>query len=203
MIHAVLAAALICLLAIMSPGPNFVAVTHRAVTAPRAEAMALVVGIACISGFWAGAALFGLGVVFRLFPWVFWTVKLAGAAYLAWFGFTLLRHAGHALPARAIRSSNGSMGRAFRDGVVTNLSNPKAMVFYASVFAGAVPVGATTGTLVAMVAMVPLIAVCWYGLVAQALSSERAAVVYRRVKPWIERSCGLLLIGFGVRQTMS
>jgi threonine efflux protein len=95
------------------------------------------------------------------------------------------------------------MWRAFRDGVVTNLSNPKAIVFYASVFAGAVPVGATTGTLVAMVAMVPLIAVCWYGLVAQALSSERAAVVYRRVKPWIERSCGLLLIGFGVRQTMS
>lgn len=200
MIYDVLATALICLLAIMSPGPNFVAVTHRAVSAPRAEAMALVVGIACISGFWAGAALFGLGVVFRLFPWVFWTVKLLGAAYLGWFGLTLLRHAGRPLPARALSSARGSSLRAFRDGVVTNLSNPKAMVFYASVFAGAVPAGASTGTLVAMVSMVPVIALGWYGLVALLLSSEQASLVYRRLKPWLERGCGLLLLLFAVRQ---
>lgn len=202
MIHSVLAAALICLIAIMSPGPNFVAVTHRAVTATRTEAMALVAGIASISAAWAAAALFGLGLVFRLFPWVFWTVKLLGAGYLLWFGLTLLRHASRPLPGRSGQFTPGSAWRAFRDGVVTNLSNPKAMVFYASVFAGAVPVGATTGTLVVMVAMVPLIALLWYGLVAWLLSSERAARLYRRAKPWLERICGALLLGFGVRQAL-
>ena len=203
MIHAVLAVGLICLLAIMSPGPNFVAVTHRAVTSPRREALALVAGIACISGFWAGAALFGLGVVFKLFPWLFWAVKLAGAAYLAWFGLGLLRHASSPLAPRSGSAEPGSSWRAFRDGVVTNLSNPKAMVFYASVFAGAVPVGSSTPTMLVMVAMVPLIALGWYGLVALLLSSQRASQGYRRVKPWLERGCGLLLIGFALRQALT
>ena len=202
MIHSVLAIALICLLAIMSPGPNFVAVTHRAVTAPRGEAMALVAGIACISAGWAAAALFGLGIVFRLFPWVFWTVKLLGAAYLVWFGVSLLRHAGRPLPTRSTQLTRGTAWRAFRDGVVTNLSNPKAMVFYASVFSGAVPVGTTQLTMWLMVAVVPVIALLWYGLVAWLLSSEQAARLYRRAKPWLERGCGTLLIGFGVRQAL-
>lgn len=195
--------ALICLLAIMSPGPNFVAVTHRAVTAPRAEALALVAGIACISGFWAGAALFGLGVVFKLFPWVFWVVKLAGAAYLAWFGWTLLRRAARPLPPRLPQSGPVAGQRAFRDGVVTNLSNPKAMAFYASVFAGAVPASAPPGVLAVMVGMVPVIALGWYGLVALLLSGDRAGQLYRRFKPWLERLCGSALLLFALRQAVA
>ena len=76
------------------------------------------------------------------------------------------------------------------------------MAFYASVFAGAVPVGATTGTLMIMVAMVPLIALLWYGLVAWLLSSERAAQLYRDVKPGLERGCGALMLVFAVRQAL-
>ncbi|MCM8596287.1 LysE family translocator [Accumulibacter sp.] len=93
--------------------------------------------------------------------------------------------------------------RAFRDGIATNLSNPKSMVFYASVFSAAVPAGTSTGTLSVMVLMVALIALLWYGGVALALSSDRAARFYRRTKPAIERTCGFFLIAFGLRQAIS
>lgn len=202
-IPAVLAAALVCTLAIMSPGPNFVAVTHRAVTAPRAEALALAVGIACVSALWAAAALFGLGLLFALFPWLFWTVRLLGATYLIWIGIQLLRGAGAPLPERPASAHRGTLARACRDGIVTNLSNPKAMVFYGSVFSAFVPADATTATQAAMVAMVGTIATLWYGGVAWFLAGEHAARLYRRIRPWIEGGCGLILVGFGLGQAFA
>lgn len=202
-IAAVLTASVVCVAGVMSPGPNFVAVTHRAVTSPRAEALALVVGIVCVNVLWASAALFGLGVLFSLFPWLFWSVKSLGAAYLVWFGFQLLHRSGVPLPAKAALATHSTRVRAFRDGIVTNLSNPKSMVFYASVFSAAVPAGASSGTLAAMVAMVAIIAVLWYGGVAFVLSGERAANFYRKGRPAIERTCGVILIAFGLRQAIS
>ena len=197
---AVLAASTACVAGVMSPGPNFVAVTHRAVTSHRTEALALVCGITCVSVLWAGTALFGLGILFALFPWLFWSVKLFGAAYLVWFGIQLLRRSGTALPAKAALPSHSSCRRAFRDGILTNISNPKAMAFYASVFSAAVPASVSNETLVVMALMVGLIAFTWYGGVAFTLSTERALKFYRKGKPAIERTCGILLIAHGLRQ---
>lgn len=200
---AVLTASLVCVAGVISPGPNFVAVTHRAVTAPRAEALALVIGIVCVNSLWASAALFGLGALFSWFPWLFWSVKLLGAAYLVWFGLQLLLRSGKPLPAKPKVCARSAFIWALRDGVVTNLSNPKSMIFYASVFSAAVPAGASLATLLTMVLMVALIATLWYGAVALALSSERAAKLYRRGKPAIEVACAGFLIAFGVRQAIS
>ena len=202
-IAAVLTASVVCVAGVMSPGPNFVAVTHRAVTSPRAESMALVGGIVCVNALWATCALFGLGVLFSLFPWLFWSVKLLGAAYLVWFGVQLFRRSGMPLPSKTALPLHSTCARAFRDGIVTNLSNPKSMVFYASVFSAAVPGGASPGTLTVMVLMVAFIALLWYGGVAFVLSSEGAAKIYRKAKPAIERTCGAFLIAFGLRQAFA
>jgi threonine efflux protein len=200
--HVVLTASLVCLAGVMSPGPNFVAVTHRAVTAPRSEALALVAGIACVSVLWSGSALFGLGLLFALFPWLFWAVKLLGATYLVWFGIQLLRQARQPLAAGSAPAAQTCRWRAFRQGLLTNLSNPKAMMFYASVFSAAVPAGATPATLAVIVGAVGTIAASWYGSVALFLSGAHANRLYRRGKPLIEATCGVFLIGYGVRQAL-
>jgi threonine/homoserine/homoserine lactone efflux protein len=186
----------------MSPGPNFVAVTHRAVTATRAEAMGLVIGIVCVNSLWAASALFGLTAIFSLFPWLFWSIKLLGAAYLIWFGIQLLRRAGEPLPNKSMIVPRSNFLFSIRDGIITNLSNPKSMIFYASVFSAAVPTGTSMSTLLTMVAMVAFIAAIWYGGIAIVLSSERAANIYRRGKSVIERVCGVMLIVFGLRQVL-
>ena len=201
---AIASASVVCLAGVMSPGPNFVSVTHRAVSASRIEALALVLGIMCVNALWAGAALFGLTTIFKLFPWMFWVTKLFGASYLIWFGVQLLRKSGNPLPAKpTTRLSNADFFKAFRQGVVTNLSNPKSMVFYASIFSSAVPAQASTATLIGMVLMVALLALLWYGGIALMLSGNKVEQAYRKTKPLIERGCGGLLIIFGLRQAFA
>jgi threonine/homoserine/homoserine lactone efflux protein len=199
---AIFSAAAVCLAGVMSPGPNFVAVSHRAISSSRAEALAMVFGIAMVNTLWATLALFGLSVLIATLPWLAWSIKVLGATYLVWFGIQLLRRSGQPLRPRELAASGTTFRSALRDGIVTNLANPKSMAFYASVFSGAVPANASAETLLAMVAMVGVIAILWYGGVALALSAERMAELYRRGKKIIERTCGLFLILLGGRQAL-
>ncbi len=197
---AVLSAAIVCLAGVMSPGPNFVAVTHRAISSSRLEAIAMVFGIAMVNTLWAIMALFGLGLLVSTLPWLVWSIKFMGAAYLVWFGVQLLRRSGEQFKPSALATTASSLPLALRDGIATNLANPKSMAFYASVFSGTAPTDASIATLTAMVVMVGMIAVLWYGSVALVLSADRMAKLYRRGKTAVERSCGLFLILIGCRQ---
>jgi threonine efflux protein len=197
---AVLSASVVCLAGVMSPGPNFVAVTHRAISSCRYEAVAMVLGIAMVNTLWAAMALFGLSLLVTSLPWLFWSIKLMGAAYLVWFGIQLLKRSGHPLKSRELLAPASSLPSALRDGIATNLANPKSMAFYASVFSGAVPADPSMETLLAMVVMVGVLAVLWYGSVALVLSADRMANLYRQGKSVVERTCGLFLILLGALQ---
>ena len=199
---AVFSAAAVCLAGVMSPGPNFVAVSHRAISSSRAEALAMVFGIAMVNTLWATLALFGLSMLMATLPWLGWSIKLLGAAYLIWFGLQLLRRSAQPLRPRDVATSGITLHSALRDGIVTNLANPKSMAFYASVFSGAVPANASSATLLALIATVGVIAILWYGCVALALSAERMAELYRRSKKTIEQVCGLFLVVLGGRQAL-
>ena len=202
--HAVLAVAGISAIGVLSPGPNFMVVAQRAVTRGRVEALAAVLGVVTISALWAAASLFGIGVVFRLFPWTHLLLKLLGAAYLAWTGIRLWRHADAPLPATSlVIKTRHRLWRAFQAGLATNLSNAKAIAFYTSAFAAATPSPDETGTLWLSLGLVLIIALFWYGLVAVALSTGTLAGAYRRAKAGIERTCGVLMILFGARLATS
>ncbi|WP_167009993.1 LysE family translocator [Comamonas sp. Tr-654] len=197
---AVMSAAIVCVAGVISPGPNFVAVTHRAVSSSRFEAIAMVFGIALINMLWAAAAVFGVGLLVTSLPWMFWTIKLMGAGYLIWFGIQLLIRSAQPLGIGNTSKTKTTFSAALRAGITTNLANPKSMAFYASMFSGTIPAQASTETLIMLVAMVGTIAVIWYGSVALALSVKRMANLYRQGKSAIERTCGLILILLGCRQ---
>ena len=91
--QAVLAVFTVYIVGVVIPGPNFVAVAHKAVSARRSEAFALVAGIVLVNLFWASSALLGVGIIFALFPWLALAVKVAGAGYLLWFGYRLIAQA--------------------------------------------------------------------------------------------------------------
>ena len=78
--QAVLAVFTVYIVGVVIPGPNFVAVAHKAVSARRSEAFALVAGIVLVNLFWASSALLGVGIIFALFPWLA-LAKVAGAGY--------------------------------------------------------------------------------------------------------------------------
>jgi threonine/homoserine/homoserine lactone efflux protein len=75
---AVLAVFSVYVAGVVIPGPNFVAVAHKAVSSTRTEALAVVAGIVLVSLCWATCAILGVGIVFAAFPWMALVVKIAG-----------------------------------------------------------------------------------------------------------------------------
>lgn len=197
---AVLTVFWVYLAGVVIPGPNFVAVVHKAVAATRTEALALVAGIVTVNLLWSGCAITGLGLVFAAIPWAALVVKTLGAAYLIWFGVRLIIQADkHPVP-RAEKDSSCTVRKAFVQGIVTNIGNPKSMAFYAAVFSSAAPAHVSFSTFASMLAVVVFVSATWYGLVALALSQSRVSSTYQKARKVIDRLCGGLILGLGVRQ---
>jgi threonine/homoserine/homoserine lactone efflux protein len=185
---------------VVIPGPNFVAVVHKAVASTRAEALAVVAGIVTVNLFWASCAITGLGLVFAAFPWAALVVKVLGAAYLMWFGVRLIINAGKHPSPQAGESANGSIRKSYLQGVVTNIGNPKSVAFYAAVFSAAAPAHVSVSTFASMLAVVVVVSSSWYGLVAMTLSKSSISSAYQKARTVIDRLCGGLILGLGVRQ---
>jgi threonine efflux protein len=187
---------------VVIPGPNFVAVAHRAASGTRPDAFALVAGIVLVNVFWATCAILGVGIVFAVFPWLALIVKVVGAAYLIWFGSRLIYFSRTTTSDQAPPIMSQGFRSAFLQGLATNIANPKSIAFFAAVFSSAAPAHVSVGTFSAMLATVAIIASSWYGFVALVLSHPAIASTYRRFKAWVDRVCGATIIGLGVRQLM-
>jgi threonine efflux protein len=197
---AVLTVFLVYLAGVVIPGPNFVAVVHKAVAATRSEALALVAGIVVVNLFWSTCAIAGLGVVFTALPWTALVVKVLGAAYLMWFGLRLVINAGKH-PLGPLNNAVASDCRqSFAQGVITNIGNPKSMAFYAAVFSAAAPAHVSIGTFLSMLTVVVMVSMAWYGMVAIALSQPKIACAYQGKRKAIDRICGGLIMTLGIRQ---
>lgn len=204
---AVLAVLSVYITGVMIPGPNFVAVVHKAVSSTRVAALAMVAGIVVVNLFWATCAILGVGIVFATFPWAALVAKVVGAAYLIWFGGNLIRKAqsgaaGAAALAGAedVIPAEQGLRQAFVEGFLTNIVNPKSMAFFAAVFAAATPAHVSWPTFAAMLTVVGVVASSWYSMVAIVMSHPGIAAKYRRGKVWMDRICGGLIVALGVRQ---
>ncbi|MCG7586044.1 LysE family translocator [Photobacterium sp. OFAV2-7] len=197
-----LSSMVICLFGVMSPGPSFVAVTNKALISRREHALWLTAGIALINALWAACALFGLKALITQLSWLLIVIRICGAVYLIWFGIQLFRKPVCSLgnaSADGVAADTGKL-TAFREGVLTNLCNPKSLLFYSSIFSVSIP--ETTGykLLIELIAIVFVISAGWYGSLAIILTTSRVQRMFGKVQGFIQKLCGGLLIIFGSRQ---
>src|SRR3546814_27421 len=195
---ALAALSLLHLLAAMLPGPNTVVVTHLAAGHSLAAAFRAVAGIVTGTGTWVLLTLAGVTLLLQQTEWLFWLLRVAGTLYLLYAGLRML--SGLLRPGGADPAVSAAVAKApFRRGLVTTLSNPKSGVFWTSVFAVAVPVGAPSSFHVAAVTLILVQSLLWYGLVALVFASGPARRGYRRAAKWLEAAAGLAMIGFGIK----
>ncbi len=184
--------------ATLVPGPDFLVTTRVALTHSRRIGLRTVLGIACGTCLWGLAGFFGIHALFRAAPWLYLALKLGGGVYLMLLGARLILDSFARGPADRSGARPGlSEAGAFRLGLVTNIANPKAALFTASLFAATLPADAPLTLGFAAAALMTLIALTWYGLVAWALTTPRAAIAFTRLRRWIDRGAGLAFIGFG------
>ncbi len=127
-----LTVAMVHIVALMSPGPDFFFVSQTAVSRSRKEAMMGVLGITCGVMVWAGVALLGLHLIIEKMAWLHTIIMVGGGLYLCWMGYQMLRGAlkkqDVAAPAPQIELAQS--GRSFVKGLLTNLANPKAIIYF-------------------------------------------------------------------------
>ena len=103
--------AIVQLIALMSPGPDFFYVSQTAVSHSRREALAGVVGITLGVAVWAALALLGLQLLLHRLLWLERAIAVCGGAYLCWMGLKMLRGALAApaggVPMHAVKLANG------------------------------------------------------------------------------------------------
>ena len=195
-----LTVALVHLIALMSPGPDFFFVSQTAASRSRREAMMGVVGISLGIVVWAGVALMGLHLILQKMAWLHQIIMVGGGIYLCWMGWQLLRsaRAQQAQPAAEAQVALPKVGRSFIRGFLTNLSNPKAVIYFGSVFSlfvgDSVGAGARWGLFLLIVAETFV----WFSLVAVVFALPAMRRGYQRLAKWIDGVAGVLFTGFGL-----
>ena len=202
---AVLGFALVAAALTVTPGLDTALVLRSALGGRRLEAMATGAGIVAGLLVWGAAAAAGVSALLTTSEVAFDVLRYAGAAYLVWFGGRLLLRAarGSAAP-DAPAAADGSVWRATRTGLVTNLLNPKVGVFYVALLPQFVPAGSDpllVGLLLA--AVHGALSLTWF-----ALLTVLAGVLARRLRrPGTLRALdgvtGATLVGFGVRLALA
>ena len=191
------------LVTVVSPGPNFLATAYTATAQSRRLGLLVCLGIAVGTTIWATASLLGLGLLFRSTAWLYQVVKLAGGLYLIYLGARLLISAGWRGrgPAVAVapRLPALSPARAFRRGLIVDLGNPKAAVFFTSLFAVTVPPDAPLWFQALIVVAVVAMAGGWYALVACLVSLRPVAAAFERAKRAVACVTGAAFVALGAR----
>lgn len=186
-------------LAIMSPGANFALVTSVALGVSRRAGVLTGLGLALASATWALLAVAGLGLVLRSLPWLHGALRMAGALYLLWLGFRMLKGAWRPMNPEGAVPPAGSGWAAARKGYLVSMTNPKAVAFYGSILALLVPAQAPGWLYAATVMLAALISAGWYCGVALVLSHPALRRRFLKAKTVIEATLGLCLLALGGR----
>jgi threonine/homoserine/homoserine lactone efflux protein len=180
----------------MSPGPSVIYVSRMAAADSRRSALAAALGMGLGGVVFAIAATLGLGAVLHYAGWAFLGLKLAGGAYLLYLGIRMFVHAGGSA-AEGAPISPLPARRALLGAALTQLSNPKAIVVYSSVFAALLPAQPPLWMLIVLPLAVFIVETSWYVIVALAFSTSRPRALYARFAKTIDRVAGTTLGALG------
>jgi threonine/homoserine/homoserine lactone efflux protein len=201
---ALLGFALASTLLILAPGPDTMLVMRNTMRGGRRAGLITACGTMSGLTIWAVAAALGLSALVRVSHVGYDVLRFAGAGYLIWLGASSLglfggkgaarTAAGRPSPARAGRS------RAYLNGLLSNLFNPKISVFFMAFLPAFIPAGVSTAQFSLVLGLWFIVETgLWLAVVAW-LAARGARWLQRpAVQRWLGRFTGAVLIGFGIR----
>ena len=194
----------VSILVIVIPGPDTALVTRNALVAGRRGGLSTCAGTTVGLVIWSLAASLGVAALLRASEPAFLALKIAGGAYLVYLGVLSLLCALRGRPAEGSRpgSDRGRLAAptAFRQGVLSNLGNPKIAVF----FTGFLPqfVSTDSATFAALLALGLLFAAltfAWLALYSVLVARAGDLLLRPRVRRRLDAITGVVLVAFGLR----
>jgi threonine/homoserine/homoserine lactone efflux protein len=183
------AAAVIC-----TPGQDTALTIRNTLLGGRGNGLRTAQGVAVGQALWTVAASAGIAALVAASQPVFTAIRIAGAAYLIWLGLQAL-----AAAVRGRRQEDrprGSAAAGFRQGLLSNLANPKMAIFFTSLLP---QFGAGFGELLAFGLLFSTMTLAWLTGYALAVARTKRLLVRGRVRRALDAVTGLALVAFGTR----
>jgi threonine efflux protein len=181
--------------ALVLPGPDFVAVVRSSMSRGTRAGLLTTLGVSLGLCLYATLSLLGLSAILVKYQWLTWAVRVLGGGYLIFLGIRLLMARPQLIEVDQAMRPVGS--RAILFGFLVTLTNPKAIVLFASVFATAVTASTPLWLMGLMIGLVAASSLTWYSCVSLFMSSGPVIRRFQRARHWIERAAGVCFIGLG------
>ncbi len=186
---------------VITPGQDTFFILGRSLSGGRTAGIAAALGISAGSMIHTFAAALGLSALLATSPYAFMAVKFAGAAYLLYIGVRALLSRSSGLPTDTATSNDGRW-IAFRQGVLSNLLNPKVALFFLALMPQFITAGSANkvGAFLVLGLSFVALGVVWCGLLAMGAAGLRGAILRRpSMATVLNRIAGAMFIALGVR----
>ena len=196
-----LTVALIHLLAVASPGPDFAVVVRESVTHGRRAGMFTAFGVGTAIFVHVGYSLLGIGIIVSQSIVLFNALKWLAAAYLLYIGIKALRAkpADPSALAANLPTGERTARGAFTAGFVTNGLNPKATLFFLSLFTVVMNPHTPLSIQAGYGVYLAVATGAWFCMVAMLFSHQRVRNGFARMGHWFDRTMGAVLVALGVK----
>ena len=181
--------------ALISPGPDFAVVTRLSLISGRRAGLWAAAGVTASIGIYILVCAFGLSLVIAALPSLSQVLTVVGAVYLAWLGIQCLRSKGE-LPEAAHTSPSA---KSFVTGLLTNLLNPKAMLYFSSILSQVLTPELSAADTAAIWLLLVGESLLWFGLVAAVFSSRRVLARLKGKLVWLDRAVGVVLMALAAK----
>jgi len=185
--------------AVISPGPNTVIVLQSAVRNRKLGVLAAA-GIWPVGIMWASISLFGLGSMIATVPHLVSIMYFLCGGYLVWVGFQSIRKSYSQKHIYThVHANHLSAFGVFRAGVITNITNPKSIAYWMSVFAATSASALPRSAQILAVILMPSISFLWYSSLSFMVSSGAARRFLENKHHLFDRVAGVVMMGFGLK----
>ena len=188
----------IAVVVIVTPGQDTALAIRNTLFGGRRGGVATALGVASGQACWTVATSIGLAALLVASEPVFVALKLVGAAYLVYLGLQALRHAVRPVSRAVDRAAGSSLtsARAFRQGLLSNLGNPKMAVFFTSLLP---QFGSSFWSLLALGLLFCSLTLAWLSGYSFAVARAGDLLRRSRIRRSLDALTGTLLVAFGIR----
>lgn len=196
-----LALALVHFLAVLLPGPDFAITVRNSVRYGYAIGCITAIGIGIGISVHILYTLVGLGIIIQQSPWFMLILRIAGALYLIYLGWSLLRAPSVNIDPSIEETANMplSQSKAFIMGFMTNALNPKATIFFLAIFTTLVSPTTPMKVQFAYGIWMCIVNALWFMLVAVLFSRPVVRQQFLKMGKQFERLMGLILIALALK----
>ena len=191
------------LLAVMSPGPDFIMISRNSLIYSRKTGVYSALGLAFGILVHITYSLVGIGYIISKSVVIFSTLKFLGAGYLIFIGYKSLRSKPKQLDSITEKSKEMGKLAAVKMGFLTNILNPKATLFFLALFTQVIHQTTPLAIKIAYGLEMSFMTFIWFTVVAIILSHDRVKKPFVSVQHYVERVMGLALIALGLKVALS